>query len=170
MIIPGVRCSLIRHYYQYVLLCSLRGEKGFVLARVFWLVARLNGMCPAGMAAFPFMLIWPPARRAGVRACSCIRACRLIERHVPCGHGGFSFYVDLAACAAGGRGPVRGSIDAFRPLAQGVTITLRMRRVSISLSASHAGRKRTLALRGAQGDRRAQRGSSRSRSRAALVE
>ena len=35
---------------------------------------------------------------------------------------------------------------------------------------SHPARRRTLALRGAQGDRRAQRGSSRSRSRAALVE
>ena len=44
------------------------------------------------------------------------------------------------------------------------------RRVSISLSASHTGRKRTLALRGAKGDRRAKRGSSRSNSRAALVE
>ena len=38
------------------------------------------------------------------------------------------------------------------------------------LSATHAGRKRTLALRGAKGDHRAKRGSSRSRSRAALVE
>ena len=35
---------------------------------------------------------------------------------------------------------------------------------------SHSTRKRTLALRGAQGDRRAKRGSSRSRSRAALAE
>ena len=33
---------------------------GLRVARVFWLVARLNGMCPAGMAAFLFMLIWPP--------------------------------------------------------------------------------------------------------------
>ena len=60
MIIPGVRCSLIRHYYQSVHLCSLRGEQGFVLARVFLFVARLNGMRPAGMAAFHFMLFWPP--------------------------------------------------------------------------------------------------------------
>ena len=124
-------------------------------------------MCPAGTRAFLFMLFWPPARRAGVRACSCIRACRSIERHVPCGHCGFSFYVVLAASGGGRWGPVRGSIDAFWPLAQGVTFTLHMRRVSISLSASHAGRKRTLALRGAEGDRRAQRGSSRSRGRAA---
>ena len=36
------------------------GGQGFVLARVFGLVARLNGMCPAGIAAFLFMLIWPP--------------------------------------------------------------------------------------------------------------
>ena len=37
----------------------LRGQ-GFVLARIFGLVARLNGMCPAGIAAFLFMLFWPP--------------------------------------------------------------------------------------------------------------
>ena len=148
----------------------LRGGQGFVLARVFWLVARLNGMCPAVIAAFHFMLFWPPARRAGVRACSCIRACRSIERYVPCGHEGFSFSAVLAASGGGRWGPVRGSIDAFWPLAQGVTFTLRMRRVSSSLSASHAGRKRTLALRGAEGDRRAKRGSSRSVGRAALAE
>ena len=35
--------------------------------------------------------------------------------------------------------------------------------------ASHSKRRRALALRGAKGDRRAQRGSSRSRSRAALA-
>ena len=35
---------------------------------------------------------------------------------------------------------------------------------------SHSAQKHTMALRGAQGDHRAQRGSSRSRSRAALVE
>ncbi len=34
----------------------------------------------------------------------------------------------------------------------------------------HSGQRRTLALRGAQGDHRAQRGSSRSKRRAALVE
>ena len=60
MIISGVQRSLIRHYYQYVHLCRLRGEQGFMLARVFLLVARLNGMRPAGMAAFHFMLFWPP--------------------------------------------------------------------------------------------------------------
>ena len=43
-----------------------------------------------------------PARREGVRACSCIFACRSIERHVPCGHCGFSFYVVLAAYAVAG--------------------------------------------------------------------
>ena len=64
VIIPGVQRSLIRHYYPQVHLCRLRGEQGVVLARVFGLVARLNGMCPAGIAAFPFMLIWPPVRRA----------------------------------------------------------------------------------------------------------
>ena len=37
-------------------------------------------------------------------------------------------------------------------------------------SISHSAQKHTMALRGAEGDRRAQRGSSRSKSRAALVE
>ena len=31
-----------------------------MLARVFGLVARLNGMCPAGTRAFLFLLFWPP--------------------------------------------------------------------------------------------------------------
>ena len=92
-------------------------QAGLRVARVFWLVARLNGMCPTGMAAFPFMLIWPPARRAGVRACSCIRACRSIERHVPCGHCGFSFYVVLAASGGGRWGPVRGCRPSEAPSA-----------------------------------------------------
>ena len=128
-------CAL-RSLRLFILCCfgRLRGGQGFLLARVFWLVTRLNGMRPAGTGAF---LLCNLGRLRGGRQ----------------------------------GGPVRGSIDAFWPLAQGVTFTLRMRRViSISLSASHAGRKRTLALRGAEGDRRAQRGSSRSRSRAALVE
>ena len=60
MIIPGVQRSLIRHYYPQVHLCRLRGGQGFVLARVFGLVARLNGMCPAGTRAFIFLLFWPP--------------------------------------------------------------------------------------------------------------
>ena len=66
MIIPGVQRSLIRHYYPQVHLCRLRGEQGFMLARVFLLVARLNGMRPAGMAAFLFMLIWPSPAGADV--------------------------------------------------------------------------------------------------------
>ena len=80
MIIPRVRCSLIRHYYQYVHLWSLRGEQGFVLAREFL-------------------------------------ACRSIERHVPCGHGGTSFYVDLAASGGGRWGPVRGCRPSEAPSA-----------------------------------------------------
>ena len=95
----------------------LRGGQGFVLARVFWLVARLNGMCPAVIAAFHFMLFWPPARRAGVRACSCIRACRSIERYVPCGHEGFSFSAVLAASGGGRWGPVRGCRPSEAPSA-----------------------------------------------------
>ena len=80
MIIPGVRCSLIRHYYQYVHLCRLRGGQGFVLAREFL-------------------------------------ACRSIERHVPCGHCGFSFYVVLAASGGGRWGPVRGCRPSEAPSA-----------------------------------------------------
>ena len=80
MIIPGVQRSLIRHYYQYVHLCRLRGGQGFVLAREFL-------------------------------------ACRSIERHVPYGHGGISFYVDLAASGGGRWGPVRGCRPSEAPSA-----------------------------------------------------
>ena len=59
----------------------------------------------------------PPARRAGGRACSCILACRSIERHVPYGHGGISFYVDLAASGGGRWGPVRGCRPSEAPSA-----------------------------------------------------
>ena len=46
--------------FPMLFIWAASGGQGFVLARVFGLVARLNGMCPAGIAAFLFMLIWPP--------------------------------------------------------------------------------------------------------------
>ena len=56
-------------------------------------------------------------RRAGLRACSCIWACRSIERHVPCGHEGFSFSAVLAASGGGRWGPVRGCRPSEAPSA-----------------------------------------------------
>ena len=46
--------------FPMLFIWAASGGQGFVLARVFGLVARLNGMCPAGIAAFHFMLFWPP--------------------------------------------------------------------------------------------------------------
>ena len=46
--------------FPMLFIWAVSGGQGFVLARVFGLVARLNGMCPAGIAAFHFMLFWPP--------------------------------------------------------------------------------------------------------------
>ena len=88
-----------------------------MLARVFGLVARLNGMCPAAWRHFLLCSFVQPARRAGVRACSCILACRSIERHVPCGHEGFSFSAVLAASGGGRWGPVRGCRPSEAPSA-----------------------------------------------------
>ena len=46
--------------FPMLFIWAASGGQGFVLARVFGLVARLNGMCPAGTRAFHFMLFWPP--------------------------------------------------------------------------------------------------------------
>ena len=56
-------------------------------------------------------------RRARLRACSCIWACRSIERHVPCGHEGFSFSAVLATSGGGRWGPVRGCRPSEAPSA-----------------------------------------------------
>ena len=70
-------------------------------------------LCPAGTGAFLYLLFGPPARRAGVRASSCILACRLIERHGPCGHGGLTFTVVWTACAGKlARGSTQGGLQA----------------------------------------------------------
>ena len=62
--------SVARYFFQLaqpysflfpmLFIWAASGGQGFVLARVFGLVARLNGMCPAGTRAFHFMLFWPP--------------------------------------------------------------------------------------------------------------
>jgi len=74
---------------------------------------------PGQPDSFPFPMFFIRAACAAGRAscCSCILACRSIERHVPCGHGGISFYVDLAASGGGRWGPVRGCRPSEAPSA-----------------------------------------------------
>ena len=63
--------------------------------------------------------------------------------------------------------PLRKCRCHYAPVPTGIC-SFRRSHTANEMPASHSGRKLTLALRGAEGDRRAQRGSSRSRGRAAL--